>query len=116
MDSCAKVTQLTTACPQARADSRTALEATAYASHMQAQSLMQRDDWQGAVAQFSAAKQIYERLGSVGTADQRDLFASHVDAIDPSIELCTYNLSLLGEGDGASGAKLMEMREQATDP
>eukprot|EP00899_Mesostigma_viride_P007214 jgi/Mesvir1/16494/Mv10047-RA.2 len=84
-----------------RSDSRTALEAEAYASWMRGSLQLEReDDWEGALSKFVRARAVYEKLGNVGDAENALLCRQRVEELDPSIRYCRYKM---GKGAAAQG-------------
>ena len=94
-------------------DPHTALEATAYASCLEGQLLQEKEQWAGAVAEFSKSRSIYEELcrsagsgsSSSGSGGQdlesRDLFSERLTtAVLPALRFCKYNLSGVQEEEG----------------
>ena len=96
-------------------DPHTALEASAYASCMEGQLLLEREQWAPAVAALSKARAVYEELCHAGDSQQRDLFSERIaTAVLPSLRFCKYNLSggeQTGEDDDGDVAL-----ELANDP
>ena len=60
----------------------------------------------------SCCRTIYQKLAAVGTADQETHCQAAVDAIDPSIRFCAYNLKIKG-GASADVSVLIEMRNKS---
>ncbi|TPX44642.1 hypothetical protein SeMB42_g04256 [Synchytrium endobioticum] len=95
-----------------RKDARTMLDVQAYATLMKGYVLFEEQRWQEALDKFAAARTIYEKLATVGTAGQEALGQAAVDAIDPSIRFCAYNLKIKG-GASADVAALIEIRNKS---
>lgn len=80
--------------PEASSCPATALEASAYSSCMAGQQLLEREQWAGAVAEFSRARGIYEELSRAGGLEQKELFQERLtSAVLPSLRFCKYNLA-----------------------
>ncbi|KAJ3170488.1 signal recognition particle subunit srp68 [Irineochytrium annulatum] len=113
-------------------DPTTSLDIQAYAHVMGGYVLLERQEWSGALDRFAAARTIYEVLASVaggsgGGREREALCQSAIDAIDPNIRFCAYNLKLRGvaasgqqvdvgtllevhakSGDGAAGLEILQ--------
>ncbi|TPX36168.1 hypothetical protein SmJEL517_g01439 [Synchytrium microbalum] len=107
----AYASELETVCQTRGVDSRTLLDAQAYAALMKGYVLFEEQKWQEALDKFAAARTIYEKLSTVGSAEQEALCQSAVDAIDPSIRFCAYNRKIKG-GASADISVLLEMRNK----
>ncbi|KAJ1564601.1 signal recognition particle subunit srp68, partial [Cladochytrium tenue] len=98
-------------CEQKSVGPRTLLEVQAYSHLMSGYLLLERQSWQEALDSFAASRTIYEKLLVAGTAHQEALCQSFIDAIDPNIRYCAYNLRL--NSGGQDVAALLEMRRKA---
>ncbi|KAI8388898.1 uncharacterized protein BYT42DRAFT_251343 [Radiomyces spectabilis] len=88
-------------CEKQTVDSRTVLDAKAYAATMKGYLLFEQQQWQEALDQFVSARTIYERFAqAIENAHQEALCYSAIDAIDPNIRFCAYKLQL-DEGNSA---------------
>ncbi|KAI9207827.1 uncharacterized protein BJ171DRAFT_596257 [Polychytrium aggregatum] len=99
-------------CQDKDVEPRTLLEVQAYALVMGGYLLFERQEWEQCLEKFGAARTIYEKLASVGTAEQEALCHVAIDAIDPSIRYCAYNLKLKG-GQTLDISALLEMRNNS---
>ncbi|KAJ3703277.1 hypothetical protein LUZ61_006982 [Rhynchospora tenuis] len=76
-----------------RGDSRTSLEAEAYASYMKGTLLFEQDkNWQTALVNFKNARAVYEELGKYGTVENQVLCRERVDELEPSIRYCLHKV------------------------
>ncbi|CAM6094524.1 unnamed protein product [Calypogeia fissa] len=76
-----------------KADSRTALEAFAYAEHMRGNLLIEREnDWETAVKKLKSARAVYDKLGKIGDVENQVLCRQRVEELDALIKYCTYKL------------------------
>ncbi|KAJ3094611.1 signal recognition particle subunit srp68 [Phlyctochytrium planicorne] len=110
---------LETVCQGVGADDQSTLDARAYASVMAGYVHLERQEWGPAMDRFAAARTIYAKMSSAGTSEQEVLCQSAIDAIDPNIRFCAYNLRI--RGSTVSGkqtqqdiAQLLEVRSQAS--
>ncbi|KAJ3079824.1 signal recognition particle subunit srp68 [Quaeritorhiza haematococci] len=108
-EAAAKLEQI---CQEGKVDTRTALDVQAYAALMAGYVLFEKQSWQEALDKFAAARTIYEKLASAGTAQQEALCYSAMDTIDPNIRYCAYNLKL-SKGQVADISALIEMRNKS---
>lgn len=107
----------------ARADTRSGLEAEAYASWMRANVLLEKEsDWDEAAARFGRAKKLFQELGKVGELEQQALCGQMVEEIEPSIRYCNYQISRRSGGAAAGrpgadadSAALLDMSEHGRD-
>ncbi|GJP50602.1 hypothetical protein CLOM_g9750 [Closterium sp. NIES-68] len=89
----------------ARADSKTALEAEAYASYMWGTVLMEREtDFDTALQKFSRARTVYEQLGRVGDVEEQMLCRQRAEEMDPSIRFCRYKMGAQAPNAASSAA------------
>ncbi|XP_030541376.1 signal recognition particle subunit SRP68-like [Rhodamnia argentea] len=80
-----------------KGDSRTSLEAEAYASYMKANLLFEQDrNWDTALMNFKSARAVYEELGKYGDLENQVLCHERVDELEPSIQYC---LRKIGESN-----------------
>ena len=86
----------------ARADTRTALAAEAYAAFMGANVHLEREEWAPARAAFARCRTICSELCRVSLAEQVHLYRTMVDGVEPSIRFCSYHLSRSETGDSAT--------------
>ncbi|KAJ4767010.1 Signal recognition particle subunit SRP68 [Rhynchospora pubera] len=76
-----------------RGDSRTSLEAEAYASYMKGTLMFEQDkNWQTALVNFKNARAVYEELGKYGTVENQVLCRERVDELEPSIRYCLHKV------------------------
>ncbi|KAF9161771.1 signal recognition particle subunit srp68 [Actinomortierella ambigua] len=83
---------------EGKVDLRTTLDAQAYAALMTGYVLFERQEWQGTLEKFSAARAIYDKLSHAGTPHQEALCHAAMDEIDPNIRFCGYRLRLAKDG------------------
>ncbi|XP_072979213.1 uncharacterized protein [Typha angustifolia] len=75
----------------AKGDSRTSLEAEAYASYMKGTLLFEQDqNWGMALMNFKNARAVYEELGKYGTIENQVLCRERVEELEPSIRYCLH--------------------------
>ncbi|CAM9643321.1 unnamed protein product, partial [Phaeothamnion confervicola] len=96
-------TQLENLCA-ATGDERTAVEGRAYAAWMRGSHALEREEWAAALEAFSAAHGVCAQLGSVGAAEDQDLFTLRAEEIEPNMRYCAYNLELASGGDNSGDA------------
>lgn len=87
----------------AKGDSRTVLEAEAYAAGLQGLALQEESKFAEALARFARAKTIYEQMAKVADIDEQRQYQGRVEEIDISIRFCKYNLGGAATADTASG-------------
>ncbi|MED6169352.1 hypothetical protein PIB30_020658 [Stylosanthes scabra] len=76
-----------------KADSRTSLEAEAYASYMKGNLLFEQDqNWDVALMNFKSARAVYEELGKYGDLDNQVLCRERVEELEPSIRYCLHKV------------------------
>lgn len=76
-----------------RADSRTSLEAEAYANYMKGTLLFEQDhNWETALMNFKSARAVYEELGKYGTVENQILCRERVEELEPSIRYCLHKV------------------------
>ncbi|XP_042429579.1 signal recognition particle subunit SRP68-like [Zingiber officinale] len=76
-----------------KGDSRTSLEAEAYASYMKGSLLFEQDhNWQTALMNFKNARAVYEELGKYGTIENQVLCRERVEELEPSIRYCLHKV------------------------
>ncbi|WOL14699.1 signal recognition particle subunit SRP68 [Canna indica] len=77
----------------AKGDSRTSLEAEAYASYMKGSLLFEQDqNWQSALMNFKNARAVYEELGKYGNIENQVLCRERVEELEPSIRYCLHKV------------------------
>ncbi|GBG75741.1 hypothetical protein CBR_g20988 [Chara braunii] len=92
-----------------KADSRTALEAEAYASWMWGNVKLEReDDWEGALVKFLRARTVYEQLGKVGNMEHQVLCRQRVEELEPSVRYCNYKMGRSKGGDLLEMSRAMD--------
>ncbi|MCO5602232.1 hypothetical protein L7F22_056360 [Adiantum nelumboides] len=93
-----------------KADTKTSLEATAYAAYMKGSYLVEREQqWDSALRNFESARVIYEELGKYGSVENQVLCRQRVeDEIDPNIRYCSYKM---GQSK-MEGAELLKLSTQ----
>ncbi|MCO5580616.1 hypothetical protein L7F22_034486 [Adiantum nelumboides] len=99
-----------------KADTKTSLEATAYAAYMKGSYLVEREQqWDSALRNFESARVIYEELGKYGSVENQVLCRQRVeDEIDPNIRYCSYKMGQ-SKMDGAELLKLSTQEGPAFD-
>ncbi|CAM8909650.1 unnamed protein product [Rhodiola kirilowii] len=76
-----------------KGDSRTSLEAEAYASYMKGNLLFEQDkNWETALANFRNARAVYEELGKYGDLENQVLCRERVEELEPSIRYCMHKI------------------------
>ncbi|OVA09671.1 hypothetical protein BVC80_9101g207 [Macleaya cordata] len=74
-----------------KGDSRTSLEAEAYASYMKGNLLFELDrNWDTALMNFKSARAVYEELGKYGDIENQVLCRERVEELEPSIRYCLH--------------------------
>ncbi|KAJ8760453.1 hypothetical protein K2173_015120 [Erythroxylum novogranatense] len=77
----------------AKGDSRTSLEAEAYASYMNGTLLFEQDrNWDTALKNFISARAVYEELGKYGDLENQVLCRGRVEELEPSIRYCRHKI------------------------
>ncbi|KAH7522473.1 hypothetical protein FEM48_Zijuj07G0142400 [Ziziphus jujuba var. spinosa] len=76
-----------------KGDSRTSLEAEAYASFMKGNLLFEQDkNWDTALMNFKSARAVYEELGKYGDLENQVLCRERVEELEPSIRYCLHKI------------------------
>ncbi|KAK2974189.1 hypothetical protein RJ640_021480 [Escallonia rubra] len=76
-----------------KGDSRTSLEAEAYASYMKGSLLFEQDqNWDIALKSFKSARAVYEELGKYGDLENQVLCSQRVEELEPSIRYCLHKI------------------------
>ncbi|KAL2649483.1 hypothetical protein R1flu_017611 [Riccia fluitans] len=76
-----------------KADSRTGLEALAYAEQMRGNLLLERGtDWETALKKFKSARKIYDELGKFGDVENQVMCRQRVEELDSMIKFCMYEM------------------------
>ncbi|KAL3631756.1 hypothetical protein CASFOL_024740 [Castilleja foliolosa] len=76
-----------------KGDSRTSLEAEAYASYMKGSLLFEQDQhWDNALKCFKSARAVYEELGKYGDLENQVLCRERVEELEPSIRYCLHKI------------------------
>ncbi|KAL3529077.1 hypothetical protein ACH5RR_008399 [Cinchona calisaya] len=76
-----------------KGDSRTSLEAEAYASYMRGNLLFEQDkNWEVALKSFKSARAVYEELGKYGDLENQVLCREQVEELEPSIRYCLHKI------------------------
>ncbi|CAN1138253.1 Signal recognition particle subunit SRP68 [Linum perenne] len=77
----------------AKGDSKTSLEAEAYASYMNGTLLFEQDqNWETALKNFLSARAVYEELGKYGDMENQILCRERVEELEPSIRYCRHKI------------------------
>ncbi|KAL8159912.1 hypothetical protein V2J09_001449 [Rumex salicifolius] len=77
-----------------KGDSRTSLEAEAYASYMKGTLLFEQDqNWDTALRNFKSARAVYEELGKYGDLENQVVCRERVEELEPSIRYCLHKIS-----------------------
>ncbi|KAG8652718.1 signal recognition particle subunit SRP68 isoform X2 [Manihot esculenta] len=77
----------------AKGDSRTSLEAEAYAAYMNGNLLFEQDrTWDTALKNFISARAVYEELGKYGDLENQLLCRERVEELEPSIRYCRHKI------------------------
>ncbi|XP_022089362.1 signal recognition particle subunit SRP68-like [Acanthaster planci] len=88
-----------------KCDARSKLEAQAYCAWMKGTLYFEKEQWEECIKMFSTAQNIYEKLASTFSEDQRLLYLQRVEEITPSIRYCAYNI-----GDQTAIKDLVQLR------
>ncbi|XP_060208801.1 uncharacterized protein LOC132636112 [Lycium barbarum] len=76
-----------------KGDSRTSLEAEAYAAYMKGSLLFEQDqNWEVALKCFKSARAVYEELGKYGDLENQVLCRERVEELEPSIRYCLHKI------------------------
>ncbi|WMV14742.1 hypothetical protein MTR67_008127 [Solanum verrucosum] len=76
-----------------KGDSRTSLEAEAYAAYMKGSLLFEKDqNWDVALKCFKSARAVYEELGKYGDLENQVLCRERVEELEPSIRYCLHKI------------------------
>lgn len=76
-----------------KGDSRTSLEAEAYASYMKGTLLFEQEqNWEIALTNFKNARAVYEELGKYGNIENQILCRERVEELAPSIRYCLHKV------------------------
>ncbi|KAK4795309.1 hypothetical protein SAY86_013303 [Trapa natans] len=76
-----------------KGDSRTSLEAEAYASYMKGNLLFEQDkNWDIALMNFKSARAVYEELGKYGDLENQVICRERVEELEPSIRYCLHKI------------------------
>lgn len=76
-----------------KGDSRTSLEAEAYAAYMRGNLLFEQDkNWEVALKSFKSARAVYEELGKYGDLENQALCRERVEELEPSIRYCLHKI------------------------
>ncbi|KAG9150865.1 hypothetical protein Leryth_003000 [Lithospermum erythrorhizon] len=76
-----------------KGDSRTSLEAEAYAAYMKGNLLFEQDkNWDVALKCFKSARAVYEELGKYGDMENQILCRERVEELEPSIRYCLHKI------------------------
>lgn len=93
----------------AKGDSRTSLEAAAYASFMRGSLLVEWEkNWETALLNFKSARAVYDELGKYGDVENQVLCRQSVDEMEPNIRYCLYKM---GKSDIQS-SELLDLSTQ----
>ncbi|XP_062027077.1 uncharacterized protein LOC133743225 isoform X1 [Rosa rugosa] len=91
-----------------KGDSRTSLEAEAYASFMKGNLLFEQDrNWDTALLNFKSARAVYEELAKYGDLENQVLCRERVEELEPSIRYCLHKI---GESN-LQGSELLHIGE-----
>uniref|UniRef100_A0A2P2KQ22 Signal recognition particle subunit SRP68 n=1 Tax=Rhizophora mucronata TaxID=61149 RepID=A0A2P2KQ22_RHIMU len=91
-----------------KGDSRTSLEAEAYASYMHGTLLFEQDrNWDTALKNFISARAVYEELGKYGDLENQVLCHARVEELEPSIRYCRHQIG----GSNLQTSELLQIGE-----
>ncbi|MBA0703652.1 hypothetical protein Golax_015961 [Gossypium laxum] len=91
-----------------KGDSRTSLEAEAYASYMKGNLLFEQDrNWDTALRNFKSARSVYEELGKYGDVENQVLCRERVEELEPSIRYCLHKIG----GSNLQASELLQIGE-----
>eukprot|EP00743_Colponemidia_sp_Colp-15_P000913 GILK01001006.1.p1 GENE.GILK01001006.1~~GILK01001006.1.p1 ORF type:complete len:594 (+),score=96.02 GILK01001006.1:52-1782(+) len=74
-------------------DPKTALEAEAYASQMEANLFLERETYDEALTRFIRARTVYDQLSKVSGPVLAEVYQQRVESMEPNIRYCKYKLS-----------------------
>ncbi|KAE8675537.1 Signal recognition particle-related / SRP-related isoform 3 [Hibiscus syriacus] len=91
-----------------KGDSRTSLEAEAYASYMKGNLLFEQDrNWDTVLRNFNSATAVYEELGKYGNVENQVLCRECVEELEPCIRYCLHKIG----GSNLQTAELLQIGE-----
>ncbi|WVZ60135.1 hypothetical protein U9M48_010193 [Paspalum notatum var. saurae] len=92
-----------------KGDSRTSLEAEAYASYMKGALFFEQDkNIEAAMINFKNTRAIYEELGKYGSIENQLLCRQRIEEVEPMIDFCSHKL-------GGSSLQAHELLDTAND-
>ncbi|WIA32643.1 hypothetical protein OEZ86_003445 [Tetradesmus obliquus] len=93
-------------------DTRSAVEADAYAAWMSGNVLMETEsDWQRALACYTRAKKLFTELARVGDPESQALCGAMAEELAPALRYCNYQISRTG-GEAVDPAGLLALAEE----
>uniref|UniRef100_A0A383WP02 Signal recognition particle subunit SRP68 n=1 Tax=Tetradesmus obliquus TaxID=3088 RepID=A0A383WP02_TETOB len=93
-------------------DTRSAVEADAYAAWMSGNVLMETEsDWQRALACYTRAKKLFTELARVGDPESQALCGAMAEELAPALRYCNYQISRAG-GEAVDPAGLLALAEE----
>ena len=96
---------------EVRADERTRIEATGYASWMAGLLARERLAWREATDAFFVAQTVFAKLAQVGDAEHRAVAQGRADTIEPLVAYCAYRLG--GAADRSTMDKALQEKLDA---
>ncbi|CAN6166737.1 unnamed protein product [Urochloa humidicola] len=92
-----------------KGDSRTSLEAEAYASYMKGALFFEQDkNIDAAMINFKNTRAVYEELGKYGSIENQLLCRQRIEEVEPMIDFCSHKL-------GGSSLQAHELLDTAND-
>jgi len=74
------------------ADQRTQREAEAYTAFMAGTLLMEKEEWEEALAKFQRCRKVCDTLALASEEDEKKIFKEHSASLGPGIRECKYHL------------------------
>ncbi|KAL6875568.1 hypothetical protein ACP4OV_013081 [Aristida adscensionis] len=92
-----------------KGDSRTSLEAEAYASYMKGALLFEQDkNIEAAMINFKNTRAVYEELGKYGSIENQLLCRQRIEEVEPMIDFCSHKLG----GSSLQTRELLDMEKE----
>ncbi|KAJ8037657.1 Signal recognition particle subunit SRP68 [Holothuria leucospilota] len=97
--------ELEALCESDKCDARSKLESQAYHLWIKGSLYFETEEWENCMDAFKSASNIYEKLASAVTEDQRVLYLERVNDIVPNLRYCAFQF-----GDESAIQDLRELR------
>ncbi|XP_071812929.1 signal recognition particle subunit SRP68-like isoform X2 [Apostichopus japonicus] len=97
--------ELEALCASSKCDARSKLESQAYHLWMKGTLYFETENWEDCMEAFNNASNIYEKLASAVTEDQKGLYLERVNDIVPNLRYCAFQT-----GDESAIQDLRELR------